>query len=65
MNVEVSSRLMAVAQSIGNGTTVMPTKEPVPQEDAFENLFPALLECFAIIFAGYFAGKKIVNSKGN
>ena len=35
------------------------TVTPTPHNDAFENLFPALLECFAIIFTGYFAGKWI------
>ncbi len=56
MNLEVESRLMGVSQLPGNGSTPVPTLQPVPHGDAFENLFPALLECFAIIFAGYFAG---------
>ena len=28
-----------------------------PSVEAFDNLFPALLQCFALIFAGYFAGR--------
>lgn len=28
-----------------------------PAEDAFANLLPALIQCFGLIFAGYFAGR--------
>ena len=40
---------LVVTPHPGNGTD--------PAEDAFENLMPALLQCFGVIFAGYFAGR--------
>ena len=43
-------------------TEVPPTASP-GKDDAFKNLFPALLQCFAIIFAGYFAGRTNIISQ--
>ncbi len=53
-NVIVVSNELFHADDVST-TGTSPTVSP--SGDTFSNLFPALLQCFAIIFAGYFAGR--------